>query len=714
MEMSYQQQYMLQHVPVVFHTFMTTFFADLHNELFAHFSDASFRTQYMEEQQSSIEQIQEIIDQYALNVDFHALTDVEALDIAKDAYIEIANYCADFQKKASSLLATYFPDQYPDYFLNTASTIHMLKIDKQELETALESLTQQFDTLQEEMNIQHQAHVQAEQQAQQQIMQLNDVLAEKEQNLIETQQRLDIVKKEHTDVTKQLETLNTAHDKLLDRAEKQHHLLQDETQKVQQLQQQNQAYEQQLQKLQYELDEVCTQRQDLQAHIHKLEDQTEQLKQEVTSIQEQLVEKEKHYDALLRKQKEMADQRYEQLENDHTQLEEAFAQLKHDHIAAERQNRKLQEVYNQLLAQYEHIQRENIAVAQQTEQLEQEKQNLLSAYATQRKELVTLKAEKERHQNDLQKANQQILAIQSKYTALEEQLKSQHYGTASTLDLTTYQQIIAEKEKFEQQLQAQIKQLNADLAEKQQEHTNHIIEKEELKDEIRRLREHFANNQIDAFSNTQQLLGTEEKQKIDQEMTMLKEKMKKYKQAFRKEADQLEKTIQKSQELAITNERLSHEKEALLNAQYAQNAKQQAMTKKIEALEKEVSQLRSTSTHFDPDQQMMIFQALDKEKTKVQQLTQQLEKQKQQETQQTNYINHLHEQIKEKISTIQALEEQVEQLSKSGLNKWMDKIPFPNKKHSDESAQIQMLRETINKYIDENKRLKKQLKQYDS
>lgn len=685
MELSNQQQYMLKKVPIIFQTFMTSFFLKLHNRLFEHFDDASFRNQYMEAEQLSIAHIQEVIDQYAMNADFISFTDVSLFDEAKDAYLEIANHCAEFQKKASTLIAEHFPDQYPDYFLNTASTIQQLKVEKSQLENFLESIIQQFEYAKEEFEKEKQVHDQQKQQAQDKINQLSEELLENQRNIEEEKRNVEILKHENINLVEQLQFQTNSNEKLLKDLENQRQLLQDKVQKEEALKEKINDYTQKNEILKNELNDVYMQLDEMKFQCQQLEVEIEQLQQQLVSTQNQLIEKNefKHkYDKLLDKQTEMLKQ-LEKLEKEKEITDKKNELLTHQHTELEQKK-----IY-----------------------IEQEKQALNEKCEIQQKEIMILNEELEKYKNQLQQAAQQLKKSYDKYKELAQQKNHSIIAEHEKLK-NLYEKVTQD----EQQLKTQISQLNTDLAQKQQENMTYIIENEELKDKVRRMREQLTTP-VDGSTHVQQSTWTLEKQQLEQEIEALKEKTITYKQAFLKEATNLEQTINKSQQLAIDNERLTQDNATLLKTQSLERQKQKIMLGKITDLEEELAELRNRTTSYSEEDQLMIFQALDEEKLKVQKLEKQLNMQKTQDIQQDNYIKKLHKQISDKDTSIEALEKQVDELSKNGFNKLIDKIPFGQRKEtnvsSNQEKQIQLLRKELIKYIEENKFLKKQLKHYE-
>lgn len=122
---------MADYVPMVFQSFISTFFSVLYNNLIEEMNDPIFVKDYIEHQQLSMMDISDIIKKFNTTVAFDELANGEVIDQTVEVYIEIAEKCAKFQKEAAALLEKHFPGKYPDYFLNS---LQLIKPLRQEIE----------------------------------------------------------------------------------------------------------------------------------------------------------------------------------------------------------------------------------------------------------------------------------------------------------------------------------------------------------------------------------------------------------------------------------------------------------------------------------------------------------------------------------------------------------------------------------------------------
>lgn len=232
----FEEEYMMPHVSNVFQSFIATFFSIVHQHLIEEMHDTRFEDAYITLQLNSLTTIDEIITTYNVPTQLNDLANGEVLSRSIDAYIEIAECCANFQLEATDLLHQYFPQKYPNYFLSVEPQLKALQQqlvsiqrEKQAVETNYSEVCVQLEHAQ---NLAIEERAEFEQTVTEKITQLQQLTAQltefekslTEQKITYTQLQCDYDELKQTEQALQ-QSLEENNVKLAD-AEQQNHTLQ--------------------------------------------------------------------------------------------------------------------------------------------------------------------------------------------------------------------------------------------------------------------------------------------------------------------------------------------------------------------------------------------------------------------------------------------------------------------------------------------------------
>jgi len=450
----FEEEYMMPHVSNVFQSFIATFFSIVHQHLIEEMHDTRFEDAYITLQLNSLTTIDEIITTYNVPTQLNDLANGEVLSRSIDAYIEIAECCANFQLDATDLLHQYFPQKYPNYFLSVEPQLKALQQqlvsiqhEKQAVETNYSEVCVQLDHAQK-LAIEERAEFeQTVTEKITQLQQLTEQLAEFEKSLAEQkiiyaqlQCDYDELKQIEQALQQGLEENNV---KLAD-AEQQNHTLQTT---VAELTDTIDTNTKEYQRLTKDYDVILQERSELQASYMEHRNELQVLSEQYERAQQEkkmLVQQQENQ----QQQANMLEQRLSDLQQKTSNVLTENEQLQHNTKIQEENSIKMRKLLKKQWEELETLkqERENAIQASSVSEIEFEKLQQQLTYATEEMKQLNEKVAWAQTANEMRTQENATLLMQKQQ--LEKKITDFKQSTPSSQESST--QEVTEQQKEQQ------------------------------------------------------------------------------------------------------------------------------------------------------------------------------------------------------------------------------------------------------------------------
>lgn len=448
----FEEEYMMPHVSNVFQSFIATFFSIVHQHLIEEMHDTRFEDAYITLQLNSLTTIDEIITTYNVPTQLNDLANGEVLSRSIDAYIEIAECCANFQLEATDLLHQYFPQKYPNYFLSVEPQLKALQQqlvsiqrEKQAVETNYSEVCVQLDHAQ---NLAIEERAEFEKTVTEKITQLQQLTAQltkfekslTEQKITYTQLQCDYDELKQTEQALQ-QSLEENNVKLAD-AEQQNHTLQTT---VAELTDTIDSNTKEYQRLTKDYDVILQERSELQASYMEHRNELQVLREQYERAQQEkkmFVQQQENQ----QQQASMLEQRLSDLQQKTSNVLTENEQLQHNTEIQEENSIKMRKLLKKQWEELETLkqERENAIQASRVSEIEFEKLQQQLTHATEEMKQLNEKVAWAQTANEMRTQENATLLMQKQQ--LEKKITDFKQSTPNSRESSTQQFTEQQKE----------------------------------------------------------------------------------------------------------------------------------------------------------------------------------------------------------------------------------------------------------------------------